>query len=211
MHYVSYSTWENGSGRRLNGCLLSIRPTVSTFALFFFMFYHPLVAEPQNTALRHGGSYGAASAVNWLGNHQLHIIPDLLVVLLLLAYIADTSNITFPKEPSTSNSIFYLIYHTPGRTSSILLKKSRIKGIQPYIKHHNLCNTLPGFPDLQSTLDPQQNMTWLSSLLPTKSFLITSSMKRVVWSMKRTVCREAKTRKPKGAMLFDRWDTCDRK
>lgn len=130
MHYVSYSTWENGSGRRLNGCLLSIRPTVSTFALFFFMFYHPLVAEPQNTALRHGGSYGAASAVNWLGNHQLHIIPDLLVVLLLLAYIADTSNITFPKEPSTSNSIFYLIYHTPGRTSSILLKKSRIKGIQ---------------------------------------------------------------------------------
>lgn len=28
--------------------------------------------------------------------------------------------------------------------------------------------------------------------------------------MKRAVCREAKIRKPKGAMLFGGWDTCDR-
>lgn len=90
-------TWENGSGRQ-NGCTLSIRSTVSTLFLFFFMFYHHLMAEPQNTALRHHGSYRATSAMNWLGNHQLHIIPELLLVLLLLAYIADTSNITFQKN-----------------------------------------------------------------------------------------------------------------
>jgi len=71
---------------------------VSFFFLFCFMFDNHLLAEPQITAPRLPASSRTLCSVNWLGNHQLHIIPILLLVLLLLACIANTSNVTFLKN-----------------------------------------------------------------------------------------------------------------
>lgn len=69
------------------------------FILFYFAFYHHPLAEPQNTVLRHlSRSSRALRSVNCLGNHQLHITPVLLMVILLLACTANTNNVTFQKN-----------------------------------------------------------------------------------------------------------------
>ena len=120
---MSQSMRENESGGRKNGCLLSIRSTVSAFFPLLLRVLSPSAGRTSKHCSETSPWILQSSQLcELVGKPPTAYLPCLTHGSSAAGMYCRHKQCHLPEEPSTSNSVLYLIYLTPVRTSSLLFK-----------------------------------------------------------------------------------------
>lgn len=148
---------QNESGGRKNGCLLSIRSTVSGF--------FPLLRRVLSPSAGRTSEHCSETSPWMLQRSQLCELvgkppaayhPSLIHGSSAAGMYRGQKQCHLPGEPSTSNSVLYLIYLSNSNEDQFSSFQNK-KELNEY--NHNLHSALPSFPDFQCTFDHLLNMT----------------------------------------------------